>query len=186
MGARQSNRNGVFRKRQPSLLKRCGHQQHAVARFGCAAALAGHDDQRLVKRACQTTQHAGDAVGIGVVDELHAHAVGSVAERIGHEHGPQRRTADPDGKNLRKLARRVYLRRERNDGVPRRIDLSGQFRSRRQLGGAQPIVPHHALFVGIRNSAFFKLVHGLKRALDGRLHALEVRAVEVHPADVDA
>ena len=53
-----------------------GNDHHSITRVRSSAALASHNDERFRKESLQRFQHARDAVGIGVVDEVHFHAVG--------------------------------------------------------------------------------------------------------------
>ena len=67
--------DGVMREKKIDLPVGGGDDNHAVARVRRASAFAGHDAERFVEQSFQRFQHARDAVGIGVVDEMDAHAV---------------------------------------------------------------------------------------------------------------
>ena len=139
-------------------------------------------------------QHARQAVGVGVVDEVRHHLVGRVVpQRVGHEHGSQGRAADPDREQLGEAAgrlrfdlRRVDLGGERLDRRERAADL------RRDLGGwgevwrAQPVVADHPVFIGVGDRSLLQGVHRREGLFHGRRHAGEEIVVELHPADVEA
>ena len=60
----------------------------------------------------------------------------------------------------------------------------GDFRRRRQVRRAQPVVPHHAVLVRIGDGPALQRVHGLEGPLDRLGHPVEEAVVEPHPADV--
>ena len=103
-----------------------GHDQHAVAGFRGRAALAHDDDQGFGKLVSQAREHASEAVGVGVVNEVRHHLVGrAVPQRVGHEHRSQGRAADPDREQLGEAAGRLRL-------DLRRVDLGGERLDRRE------------------------------------------------------
>ena len=57
----------------------------AVARLRRAAGLGGHNRKRGAEARVQRVEHAVDAVGVGVVDEMDAELVRLAAECVGDE-----------------------------------------------------------------------------------------------------
>jgi hypothetical protein len=49
----------------------------------------------------------------------------------------------------------------------------------------KPVVPYHAVLIGVHNGSGLKPVHSGERELDMRLHTVEEILGEMHPADVD-
>ncbi len=137
-------------------------------------------------------QKPRDAVRVRVVDELDGQAVAArVRQRVGHEHGAQRRAADADADHMRETRGRLRLDRARvhrrgefPDGRQRILDLRRDFRSGRQPGSAQPVMAHHAVLIRIGDGAALQLVHGAVGLPHLRLHALAEARLEVHAAGV--
>ena len=79
---------------------RLGHQQHAVAGVRGATALGSHEAERFAKPPGQPFEGAGDAVRVGVVDELDLHLIADgVAQGVGDEHRTERGAADANGQH---------------------------------------------------------------------------------------
>ena len=134
--------------------------EHRVAWLGSAARLRRNYRQCLAQFPAQLFKDEVEAVGVGVVEEKHAHLVGRrVRERVGDELGAESRAADADAQNVFKLAVRAA------DFA--RMDFFGklfyvrdvffycrlQFESRCKMRGAQPVVADLPVFVGVCDCA---------------------------------
>ena len=81
--------------------------QHAVARLRRAAALGDDHDERLGERGPEPREGAGDAVRVGVVEEVGRQPVlAGLAEGVGHELGPSAEPPMPMQRSRREGARR--------------------------------------------------------------------------------
>ena len=133
-----------------------------------------------------------ESVWIGVVQKINVHRIGGRAESLCDKLRTQRRTANPDQKNvLEFLSVRgrdlsgMNIGRERLDLFVRLFDVAAKIGIRSQRRIAQPIVADHAVFIRIRDCACLQFTHGPKRLLDTWLHLVEEIVAKFHPADVD-
>ncbi len=69
---------------------------HAVAGLGRAPGLRDDDGERLGEAVAEPSEHAVEAVGVGVVEEVRRQAVAEAAEGVGHELRAEGRPADAD------------------------------------------------------------------------------------------
>src|SRR4051812_29131224 len=103
----------------------------------------------------------------------------------------ERRPADADDEEILELALWtgdlpvVHLGREVLDRGEGRRDFAADRRIGRELWRAQPVVPDHALLVGIRDGARFELRHRLERPLYPRLHGGEKIVRKRHPRNIE-
>ena len=106
-------------------------------------------------------EHALDAVGIGVVDEVDVHLVaGRIAEGVGDELRSERRSADADRQHvleLRRVGGLIFapctLAANVLIAATRLANLLGDLRRRARVRRAQPVMPDHPLLVGIGDRA---------------------------------
>ena len=150
----------------------------AVARLWRAAGLRGHDCERGAKARTQRIEHAVDAVGVGVVDEMNPEFVRLAAERVGDELRAEGRAADADAEEVGELASGafdlagVHLCGEAGNGVDGGLHFGGNLRVGRELRSTQPVVADHALLVWIGDGAFFERSHVGERLGHGWAHLL--------------
>ena len=118
--------------------------EHAVARLRGAAGLRDDDDERLGEPLAEAGEHAVDAVGVGVVEEVRASARSSgAAEGVGDELRPERRAADADheqvaealGRGRRGRGRRGRRAAKSSHALLRVADLGRDLRRRARAPG---------------------------------------------------
>ena len=166
--------------------------EHAVPGLGGAARFRDDDGQRLGQAAAEAAEHAVEAVGVGVVEEVGGQAVARAAEGVGDELRAERRPADADDQDVAEPlgARRlhppvVHPRGEVEDARLRVADGGGDLRRGRLLRRAQPVVADHALLVGVGDRPLLERLHRRERPLERRLPVRERPLVEAHAAQVE-
>ena len=169
-----------------------GRLEHAVSRLGRAAGLRDHDRERRPQAGTQPPQHAVDPVRIGVVEEMRPEPVRLASERVRDELGPEGRAPDPDREEIGEslglvrpdlpLVHGIGEGEDPGQGLP---DRAGDLGGRGEIGVAEPVVPHHAVLVGVGDRAALERRHRVERGRE-RARESSVRVVwEVHPADVE-
>ena len=166
------NAHSVGKKVQAALLKKVAHLHQAVLGFHCAAAFANHNHHCLRQLRLQTPQHHIHPVRVGVVNEEQAQPVGRALQSLGNKHRPQAAAANAHHQHIAErltLAAHnlagVHLLGKLPNGRLHLLNLLGYLRRGRQLGRAQPVMPHHPLLVWVGNRAALQGLHILQRLL---------------------
>ena len=184
--------DGVFSEIESGGPVARGRLDHRVARLRRAAGLRGDDRERPTEPPVESCENAVETVRIGVVEEEHHEPVVlRMTESVGDELRPECRAADADAEDRFKIPgdapdrAGVNLFRKALDGLDRAGDRVAQLRCRREFRRAQPIMPDHAVLVGIRDRALFERGHRGVRPLDFRLQTRKKIVRERHATDVD-
>ena len=169
-----------------------GRLQHPVAGLGGPARLGDDDRQRAVEAVADAVQHAGDAVGVGVVEEVRAQPFAGPAQRLGDELRPQRRAADADQQvALERLAARceqrtvAHLGGEGHHLVAGRLDRLPGGVVRARGGSPQPVVADLAPLVRIGDLPRLEGPHLLEGPGEGCRERGDDRLVETGAGDVE-
>ena len=167
----------MLRKIEPRLFPARLRLYHCVARFGRAAGLGGHYRERLAEIAFKLVEHQIVSVGVGIIKEVHLHLVRLRAtERLGNKLRPQGRSAYAYAQDIFKFSvgAAYFAAVDFLGKVFYFVDIFDNLRlyfgSRRKFGRAEPVVPHHSVFIGIGYRPAFERNHRRERLFHRRLH----------------
>ena len=166
--------------------------EHAVAGFRGTAGFRDDDDEGFGELPAQGVEDVVDAVGVGVVEEVHRELVlARRAEGGTDELRAERGAADADDQKVLELAlgpgngAGVNLGGEVLDGGQGGVDCRCELGCGREVRGAQPVMADHPVLVGVGDGAFLERGHVSECLLHPRRHGHEELVRERDAADIE-
>src|SRR3990172_2937403 len=182
----------MFLKQKFYFSVRCRCLKHPASCLKGAAAFRYDDGEGFRQIVANFFKDPVYAVGIGIVQEVRLHFISGCSECVRDKLRTQSRATDADAQNTGEAVAFfgfdlscVDFGSEILDRAKVVLDLSSEFRLRRSLRSPQPVVPDHAVLIGIGDRACLQSIHGLVRLLDLRLHTIEIIIAEAHSAEVE-
>ena len=138
----------------------------------------------MAQALAEALQRVTDALWVDIVDEVKGQSAVQAPQGPHHQQGSQAGAADADPEHVAEAATAELVAAELLNPVDLRADVVGRGGIRGELGGAQPVVTHHALLGGIGDRAGLQGLHRREGLAEARGKLLEIAIVESHPAHV--